>query len=139
MQPRPASHGADTKPKPSVFPACPWMPEEAKVLEFHTCTGIGQTSEFSGSPTMLIFIGSASFQSTGSYLLQQWIIPQNIIASKTQMTDLQNVSIPESSRRSAETLADHLSQAARTRAGVLPHSVSPALRPPGDPPPPSLQ
>ena len=55
--------------------------------EFHTCTGIRQTSEFSGSPTMLIFIGSASFQSTGSYWLQQWIIPQNIIANKTQMTE----------------------------------------------------
>ena len=55
--------------------------------ESHTCTGIGQTSEFSGSPTMLIFIGSAFFQSTGSYWLQQWIIPQNIIANKTQMTE----------------------------------------------------
>ena len=29
--------------------------------EFHTCTGIVQTSDFSGSQTTLIFTGSASF------------------------------------------------------------------------------
>lgn len=110
------------------------MPEEAKVLEFHTCTGIGQTSEFSGSPTMLIFIGSASFQSTGSYSLQQWIIPQNIIANKTQTTEstkrFNSREQPQVSRDPGRPAVTSSSD----QSWCPPHSVSPTLRPPGDPP-----
>lgn len=117
------------------------MPVRAKVPEFRKSTGIAQTSNFSGSSTAVIFIG------TGSYLLQQLIIFQNITANRTWMSESEKCfTSSESSDRSAETLANRLSQMAPlVGAGLVSRALISLLTQPSTqvtrrtpPPPPSF-